>query len=232
MSETSSKLAVGEDILSRKLLPSQVLARDVNQGLRGRSSFSSLEWKVPLINAHGVRAQLGSTSLGDMLVAPGAELTSNPEIYGGYDHPVIRPSGDANLVGLSVGTWGVHNERRRRLPIGRQVEFANRDDVQVIAINNDEILVEFLGQYDWRGTTHMTFWYQGTNGQQMGERLAVADDHSQPGELPTIESLASIPSSHADSEYTAWNRAKRPAYNETEVALLLNAVQALRMAAV
>lgn len=215
-----------------ELLPCQQHVRDLTGQLLKGSSFTTGEWAVET-DAEELRQRLMASPLGDLLLAEDTELTPNPEYYTGKDKPSLQPGHDAELVGVSVGVWGTSSPMRRFLPLSRQEEFAGREDVEVVT-TGERMLVDFPGQYSWRGSASLCFWYQGRQlrNLRLGERIVVDDDHNFPGKLPYFSSQAIVQGPQPADAFTGYLQMERQAHDEAEVDGFLAIVQALHTVAV
>lgn len=152
------------------------------------------------------------------------------EYYYGSGPRIIRPGLDAELMGVSFGTWGVYNDRRRFVSAGQAAELEGRDDVDLTPVYDDRVEVRFPGKYDWGGNVHLTFWYfqhfvSGVS--PIGERLTVDTKPYDPGELPTLQSTVAI--TPRGGSLTAWPRTERRAQSE-EALVIVDAVRRLKSA--
>ena len=213
------------------LLAIQQQLHDAHKELRGDRPFVAVDFDAPEVLAAPLRAELAGSTVGDLLVAHGEVLQPDMTRYSGSsDLITIRPGIDAEVIGVSVGTYGRYNKRRRFVPTAQAATLEGRDDVRLVPLG-DQVKVEFPGKYDWAGNVHLTFWYsqQFLSGMMLvGERLTVST-YYDPGELPDLQSsVASRPKDKDD--VTNRLRMKRPAQSEEEALVIVNAVRRLNAA--
>ncbi len=223
MSETVGS-GPGGNVVHEQLLPSQLLIRDLSTELLAQNRPYIIVELLAVTDATALRDRLRTTSLEDVLVGPGQDLTPDPEKHSGYGHPVVKPGVDSTLITTSFGTHGSHIPKQRFIPAERAHEY-NGPNEHAIQLPNGTI-IEYPGKYDWRGSVYLTFWYNTPHGK-IGERLAVSTTHASPGEMPAVESSVVIPGKRPGDNYTAWPRLARPAASETEVSIVLDTVRAL-----
>ena len=208
------------------LLESQILANTVSDSIRGDSPYTTLDILVPTANPAEIRARLGTTSLADMLIAPGEALRPNPRQEPARPYPIVHPGIDADLVGVSVGTWGTYTEKTRIVPPDLAAAFEQRNDAFTLPVEGG-LLVRFPDEFDWTGNVHLTLWHQRQGERKVGERLMVSTSHGLAGQLPKIESLVAIPGEQPEDGHTAYGRLERTATDDAEAVAFLEIVRSL-----
>jgi hypothetical protein len=216
------------------LLAIQQQIHDLHDELRDGSPFVDNRFNAPAALAAPFRTELARSAIGDLLVAYGEVLQPDMERASGYRVRAIRPGLNAELMGVSFGSYGDFTERSRVVSRDRAEEVEARSDVRLLPLSDDEKLrVQIRGKYDWYGRVHVTFWYfqHLVRGMQpVGERLSVVVPPYSPGELPDLESSVVITPTPEDGP-TAWLRSERPARNEDEAFLIVDTVRRLKAAA-
>ncbi|HSW66074.1 MAG TPA: hypothetical protein VLI54_02970 [Bacillota bacterium] len=207
--------------------PGLCMVRDVSRSLVDVHPYplTYMERTVPNVAADVLRAAVGETSLGDMLVADGQLLAPNADyIPRDYDYNV-RPGDDCRPVAFSIGAFSISHPMRRRVAGSWAERLAGRTGVRVMPFG-DDVMVDFPGRFDWDGALRMTFWYDVLNGRQVGERLEVRAREDSTASMPSLEGLVVVPGRHPGDGLTAYPRITRPVIDDEEVTRFVDIIRA------
>ncbi len=235
MAETTGS-GFNESVVSGEPVPGQLLVRDFATGLlanfhvRPGPGFSLIELTGSPAGPHGIRDQLLASSLGDMMVRDGELLTPNPVTYEDYDLPVVIPGVDATLIDIAHGATVRQTPKRRFITAAEAKQLGDMGPGVIVADFGDTTVVDYRGEYDWKGVAGVIFWYD-TPGGRIGERLCVTADHAQPSDMPTFDSQVVLPGKlNPGTRQPNWERLSRAASGVEEIAAFLGIMRTLHQA--
>lgn len=163
-----------------------------------------------------IYAEIGSSSLGDMLFDP-----KNP-INSAFDK--VPEVGKDTVSDVSCGATALWIRRLRLIEPADEVLYDGRNDVRISDNPPDPRVrrADFSPKVDWRGEVHLTFRHDPGEAPPLFERLAICDNHNYPGRMPIVTSSLYI----ARGDDCA--RSERPVENGEEVSEFLGVVDSLR----